>query len=281
MIEQARARIRRAGTRRQIQGVMRGKNRHVKVGLDDHEVDLSLLVSQAARRLADDSIEMQWLQYVFQLSGTAVAALNGLASKSVHTQARSVRMVGALRMEQAVPWVAMLLNSPEPVVADAAARALGRIGGWRSAQALSTAIQRIGPRRTLITALARSAPDLFVEAGLSGGQRPVVLNSMALAAGLRRRHTAVGPLLALLVSGNRHQRVVSCRSLGWIGARTAVPMVTAALADREWRVRVAAAKALGAFRTARSKAEIEALLADRNPRVRRAAQQALRMLEGR
>src|SRR3989442_8791590 len=77
-----------------------------------------------------------------------------------------------MRMEQAVPWLTSLLWSKAPAVRDAAARALARIGGVRSAGALLMAIQRIGPRPSLIVALARAAPDLHLEAVLGASQRP-------------------------------------------------------------------------------------------------------------
>ena len=73
-----------------------------------------------------------------------------------------------------VTWLAPLLESKDRAVADAAARALGRIGGAQSARVLLMAIQRAGLRRTLIGELARAAPDLFLEVtgdGAPSGQR--------------------------------------------------------------------------------------------------------------
>ena len=105
-----------------------------------------------------------------------------------------------------------------------------------------------------------------------------MIPAVAAAAGLRRRQTAVGPLLALLVSGSRKERVVACRALGWIGARRSVPVLIAAIADREWKVRLSAAKSLAALHAPARGAALEALLADRHPRVQKAGRQAQRRL---
>src|SRR5439155_48680 len=149
-------------------------------------------------------------------SGVADAVVAGLAEDDPLQLERCCRILGALRLEPAVPWLAPLLRSEHVAVSDRAARALGRIGGIRSAEALLAATRRAGTRRTLVVALARAAPDLFIETVLSSRRRPGLLGAAALAAGLRRRHTAVGPLLALLDSGTRRHRAISCRALGWM-----------------------------------------------------------------
>src|SRR5438552_3498450 len=108
----------------------------------------------------------------------------------------------------------------------------------------------------------------------SGPARPT-------AAGLRRRQTAVGPLIGLLERGSRRERVIGCRALGWIGSRTAVPIITRALGDRDWKIRMSAAKALGALRAQSAKDDLKYLQIDRNARVRKAAAQALYRLRPR
>ena len=112
----------------------------------------------------------------------------------------------------------------------------------------------------------------------SDPQRPNVVPAAALAAGLRRRHTAIGPLLALLIHGNRKERVISCRSLGWIGAGTATSVLLGALEDVDWKVRMSAAKSLASLGAQLAVPNLERLLDDRNPRVVKAARSALRRL---
>jgi HEAT repeat protein len=168
-----------------------------------------------------------------------------------------------------------LLESDDRPVSDAGARALGKIGGARSATALVLAIQRKGLNRRFIVELARAAPDLFVEAALTKPQRSAVRPALAIAAGLRGRQTAVGPLIRLMEDGTRRERVISCRALGWIGSGTAVPTITRALGDRDWKIRLSAAKALGALRAQSAQRELTYLRIDRNASVRKAAEQAL------
>lgn len=278
-IERVRVRMRQTAIRRALQSIAAGKPAHLSLSLDERGIDVARSVTQFTRSLPPHSAAVRRIASALERSGIARAALDGLGSTSQRHRVRSARMVGELRIESAVPWLSMLLAGGNPAMVEPTARALGRVGGWRSAEVLIAGVHRVGPRRILITELARAAPDLFLEAGLSRAERPLVVNALAVAAGLRRRHAAVGPLIALLLTGNRAQRVISCRSLGWIGARTAVPVITDALSDREWRVRISAAKALGALGAKESKARIAELLADRNPQVRKSAEAALRRLE--
>src|SRR3989442_15545501 len=114
-------------------------------------------------------------------------------------------MAGPLAMHLAAPWLPSLVLAHEPVVRHAAAKALGKIGGTRSAEALLRAIQRRGPTPTLIVELARAAPDLFLETALCVPQRTGVKGAVAVAAGLRRRPAAGTPLPPPPGSGNRRE----------------------------------------------------------------------------
>lgn len=275
-IEHVRLKMRRAVIRHELQSVAAGKQGTLSLGLDERGIDVAQSVTQFTRHLPPHSVEMGRIVAAFERSGIAYAAIDGLASSNVRHRITSARMVGALRMEKAIPWLSMLLASGQPALVEPAARTLGRVGGWRSAEILVAGIRRSGPRRVLVTELARAAPDLFLEVGLSRAEKPTVINALAIAAGLRRRHAAVGPLTALLLAGTRAQRAISCRSLGWIGARTAIPLITDALSDYEWRVRISAAKALAALDARESAHKIAALRWDHNLRVRKAALSALR-----
>jgi HEAT repeat protein len=163
-------------------------------------------------------------------------------------------------------------------VRDAAARALGRIGGTASAEALLRAIRRDRPTRTLIVELARAAPDLFLETALCSPKRAGTRSAVVIAAGLRGRRAAVSPLLALLVSGNRKERAVACRALGWIRAEIALPTVAASLGDGDWKVRMSAVKALTRLGVGAYVFELQALRSDPDPRVRRTGRIATRRL---
>ena len=274
-MEQARAGMRRAAFKRQVEAVAAGSTTSLPIDLDDGAGDVAAVVAEVARPLQPQSPSLARLVAAFHRSGAADAIVAGLAEEDpVHVQ-KCCRIIGALRLEAAVPWLSPLLRSNHLAVSDSAARALGRIGGIRSAEALLAATRRAGTRRTLVVALARAAPDLFIETVLSSRRRPGLLGAAALAAGLRRRHTAVGPLLALLDSGTRRHRAISCRALGWMRAGRAIPVLTAALTDPDWRVRMAAAKALGELHAQAQFKELDVLLTDRDPRVRKAAKQSL------
>jgi HEAT repeat protein len=229
--------------------------------------------------MAVDSRPLRRLVAVLMNSGAVDAAVERFDAKSIHQRVGAVRAIGAIRLYEAVGRVAPLLASKDRPVFNAAARALGRIGGTHSASALLFAIHRRGANRRLVSELARSAPDLFIESALTEPARPGVRSALVLAAGLRRRRTAISQLIALVQAGSRRERVVSCRALGWIGAMTAVPVIADALGDRDWKIRMSAAKALGALRAPAATRDLRYLIADRNPRVREAARLALRRIE--
>jgi len=278
VIEHARVSVGRSMVRRRLRAVADGRAAAIEIDLHRGPVDVVGELAHLTARMADGSPPLARLQAAFDRTGACDAAIDGLASRVAVHRIRSARSVGALKAERAVAWVAPLLSADEAEVREAAARALGRIGGVRSADALGRAIERRGATRTLIVELSRAAPDLYLEAALFGPRRAGVIPAVAAAAGLRRRQTAVGPLLALLVSGSRKERVVACRALGWIGARRSVPVLIAAIADREWKVRLSAAKSLAALHAPARGAALEALLADRHPRVQKAGRQAQRRL---
>src|SRR5439155_1673799 len=215
--------VSRAALERQVEAVAAGSGDRLPIDLEDGAFDVATVVAEVAWPLQPQSAALTRLVVALHRSGVADAVVAGLAEDDPLQLERCCRILGALRLEPAVPWLAPLLRSEHVAVSDRAARALGRIGGIRSAEALLAATRRAGTRRTLVVALARAAPDLFIETVLSSRRRPGLLGAAALAARLRRRHTAVGPLLALLDSGTRRHRAISCRALGWMRAGTAIP----------------------------------------------------------
>jgi HEAT repeat protein len=276
-IHRARVGLRRSALRRQLQAVAAGKSKHISIDLDDSGA--AEIVEEIASGLRSDSFALDLLVVAFKDSKTADALVERMSSKSVRERVTSARIAGALRIYEIVPWLSPLLAAKDPSVTDAAARALGKIGGSPSASALLFAIRRRGPNRRLISELARGAPDLFIESALGEGQKPTVRPALAIAAGLRRRHTAISHLAMLVQRGSRRERVISCRALGWIGAATTIPLIRDSLRDRDWKIRLSAAKALGALRAASCRAELEYLCVDRNPRVRKAAKQSLYLID--
>lgn len=213
-----------------------------QLGLRGHE-----LIWEFCERLPLGSPRLQRLAASLRASRSTDDLVKRLGGGHRDTQLRNLRILGALRLENALPWMAPLLASPDPLVRSAAARTIGRIGGRDAAQALLLNMHRRGATRTAISQLAVGAPDQFLESELRHPRYPAVRWAAAAAAGLRRRRSAVGPLVGLLESGNRRERAVSCRALGWIGAAAAIPAVAAALQDRDPRVRASAMRSLAAL----------------------------------
>jgi HEAT repeat protein len=276
-LQRARARVRRAALRRRLEAVAEGKSDDATLPRDD-ALDADSVLAAVASGLDPDGAPMQRLIACLVNAGAIDQIVDSLESASPHQRVAAIRALGAVRMYEAVSWVAPLLAAPERPVRDAAARMLGQVGGAQSASALLGAIYRGGFRRRLVLELARSAPDHFVESAMSQPFRRAARPALALASGLRRRRTAAGPLMTLVSRGSRRERLIGCRALGWIGAASAAPVIAEALNDRDWKIRMSAAKALGRLRADGARAELLHLEADRNPRVRLAASAALRRI---
>lgn len=274
-IQRARSRARRKAIRHQMLLVAYGRSTRVNFELDEAGLDVASVVEEVVRRVGHDEVAIQLLSVAFENSLITDAVIERLGANGVRDRVDAARIIGALRFTETTSWLRPLLKARDHSVCDSAARALGKIGGTRAASALVAAIARRGPNRRLVCELAHGAPDLFIETALAEPQKESVRPALAIAAGLRRRRTAISPLIGLLENGNRRERVISCRALGWIGASSAVPMICHALEDRDWKVRMSAAKALGALQASSCRYELEGLLSDRNPRVRKAAQQSL------
>lgn len=263
--------------RAHVRSIATGKLSRLQINLSDRNFDPTPIVIEFAGSLSSSGELYARLLAAIRHPSVANHVIDNLGSRDPALQARSARMAGAFQMEEAVPWIAPLLWSRESAVRVAAARALGRIRGIRSADALLSAIQRNGPRPVLIIALARAAPDLYLESILSLRRPRGVQPAVAIAAGLRGRRTAVAPLIAQMGVGSARLCAASSRALGWIRSSDGIPVLVDALGHRDWRVRLSAAKALGGINSFWPSSQLHACLVDRNASVRAAAQNALRM----
>lgn len=276
-LQRAHARVRRVALRRRLEAVAEGKSDDASLPRDE-PLDADTVLAAVARGLDPHGAAMQRLIACLVNAGALDQIVDSVESAPVHQRVAAIRALGALRLYEAVSWVAPLLSAPERPIRDAAARMLGQVGGAQSASALLGAIYRRGYQRRLVLELARSAPDHFVESALSQPLKRGARPALALASGLRRRRAATGPLMTLVSRGSRRERQISCRALGWIGAVTAAPVIAEALGDGDWKIRMSAAKALGQLRAVGARSELRKLEADRNPRVRLAASAALRRI---
>src|SRR5207247_1817700 len=153
-MEQARAGMRRAALKRQVEAVAAGSGDRLPIDLEDGAFDVATVVAEVAWPLQPQSASLTRLVVALHRSGVADAVVAGLAEEDPLQLERCCRILGALRLEPAVPWLAPLLRSEHVAVSDRAARALGRLGGIRSAEALLAATRRAGTRRPLVAAKA-------------------------------------------------------------------------------------------------------------------------------
>jgi HEAT repeat protein len=212
-----RADANRSALRRSVRAVATGGRETLQVDLSDTALDLPGIFDAATSEFGAGSVEFQRIAMGLKRTGAYDTVVDQLAAGDAVRRARSARIAGALRLEQAVPWLGGLLHATDPGTRQAAARALGRIGGARSAEILLRAIGRRPFTASLVISLAHASPDLFLESALTtcaGEAREMV----AVAAGLRRRMASVGPLLDLVASGTSRERSAARRALRSLGA---------------------------------------------------------------
>jgi HEAT repeat protein len=266
----------RAAFRMRLHQVAEGRTQARALDLGSTPDESASILAAECRRLPVGSPALKRLIAGLHRSGALDRIVDGLAARDRNVQLRSLRLAGALRLEAAVPWLEPLLASSHEPLRAAAARALGRIGGVRAANALVRGLTwRRGSTVRLVMELARAVPDLYLEAKLVDPQHLRIRSSLAIAAGLRRRRTTLPVLLDLLQNGSRTERTVSARAIGWIGSPEPGLSLVYALSDPDWQVRNAAAKALG-WLTEVGESELTFSLLDRQARVRRSTGDALR-----
>ncbi len=172
-IGRARAKVRQAAVRRQLEGVVSGASRSLAFDLARMGDDAVVVIRRMRAERRWGRPEITRLAAALASSGVLNLVIDGLASDDPAMAVRCARMTGALELERAVLWLEPLLRSDDPAVVEAGARALGSIGGTRSAEALTNAIQRRGPETPPPGCLRTAACGPFARA------RP-----MALGAGL-------------------------------------------------------------------------------------------------
>jgi HEAT repeat protein len=276
VVDAARRGMVRGRIRARLQTVLAGTAGAVAVEPGWRVDDVAVCVGEICQELRGDPFTLHRLSTALRRGTVHAFLLDGLQEADVPAKRRIIAVLGRLEMEDAVPWLAPLLGSPIEAVRIEAARALGRIGGARASDALVKALYwRRGSSTRLVMELARAAPNLYLERALVNPHHSGIRAWLAVAAGLRRRRTAVASLVHVIASGSRTERIAACRALGWIGDPTVVPAIQYLLDDAGWQVRAAAAKALGQIGEPESERELLRGLQDRNLRVRRSVEAAL------
>lgn len=213
----------RSTVRRSVRSVASGAKEALRVDLSDTSIDLPGIFDEATAEFGAVSIEFQRIAMGLKRTGAYDTVVDQLAAGDAVRRARSARLAGALRLEQAVPWLGGLLHAMDSETRQAAARALGRIGGARSAETLLRAIGRRPATPSLLISLAHASPDLFLETVLSTPAGEAPREMVAVAAGLRRRMASVRPLVDLLESGTPAERAAARRALRSLGAARPAP----------------------------------------------------------
>jgi hypothetical protein len=264
---------------RNVRAVASGTASTLLVDLGDADLDPGSVFLGVTRNLPAGSPTLARLVGALRSSGTVDRMMDGLAAEDTRRCKRCAHLAGALRLDSAVPWLGMLLNATERPLRRTAARALGRIGGTRSADLLLAALRsrRLPPSR-LIIELSRAAPDLYLESCMRLPQNTAVRAQLAAAVGLRGRRSGIETLRRLAAEGTERERATAVRGLGLIANPEPGPEFKSALAHRSWRVRRAAARALGEIGDRSWLPELQETLYDAHPSTRYAAARALRLV---
>lgn len=167
---------------------------------------------------AQPGLMSQWrVTQAFMRSGLDRELLDSLAHPDPGVRIAGARLCGALRLSDAVPWLADLLEDPDRGVRDAAVRALGKTGGRRAVDALVGAADRIPPIRLAIE-LYHAASDFELESLLRRPVSPKAEVPIIMACGLSGDVLRAPRLLG--VAQDRHLesrlRIAACRALSMI-----------------------------------------------------------------
>lgn len=245
MLAAARSAMRRSAAKRLVLAAAGSEGESFAIDLEELGPEGAAILCDFAAGELPGSARLRRLTAALERTGSLDRLVTDLEDEDRTRQVFALRILGALRVEPATSWVVPMLDSRDPAVRDAAARSLGRIGGAAAAEALMRSVVRRGPRRMLLAELARCAPDQYLESAIRRPHAPGVRFAAAVAAGLRRRRSAVAPLMDMLTRGSVAERAAACRSLGWIGSATAIAALRSAQAEPA--LRLSASRALQAL----------------------------------
>lgn len=201
---------------------------------------------QAALNRPGVGVTGHWMVHeLLRRSALEDGLIDALASPDPLTRAGAARVCGAARIPDSELWIADLLEDEDPRVRQAAATALGALGGRRAVDALITGAIVI-PLHRLTIALARAMSDLDVEGLLRQPANERVAVAIVLSCGLRCDVLRISPLMGIAHDRRWPQqvRLAACRALAAIGDRSAADgLHRLAEGDADPRVRAGASKA--------------------------------------
>ena len=178
-------------------------------------------------------------------AGIDAAILDAMVSPEARTKIAAARLAGALRLADAVAWLADLLADPDDEVHKSAAHALGRTGGRRAVEALVDAAERSHPYDLAVN-LARAASDIDLDGLLRQTEGSPAAVAVALACGLRADALRFPRLVAIArdPAAVPDLRAAACRALGMIGDRAAAGVLRNLTYDHDSVVSSAANRGL-------------------------------------
>jgi HEAT repeat protein len=176
------------------------------------------VISRALERAGTGLAAQLTVLNAFRRSRLDTELVNSLADPDPAVRIAGARLCGVLRLPDAVPWLADLLDDQVPAVREIAVRALGEAGGRRVVEALITRSDRL-PQYRVAKELARAASDIDLESLLrqTGDVKTIV--TVLMACGLRGDALRT-PLLVRMAQDRQCEtevRVAACRALAMIG----------------------------------------------------------------
>ncbi|HEX9099622.1 MAG TPA: HEAT repeat domain-containing protein [Candidatus Dormibacteraeota bacterium] len=179
---------------------------------------VSDVISAALETAGNGLVAQLAVTKTFRRSGLEPDLLNSLASPDPAVRMAGARLCGALRLTDAVPWLADMLDDPSPAVRDVAIRSLANAGGRRAVNALLARADRL-PSYRLAKALAQAASDIDLESLVRDAIPAPTKVTVLMACGLRRDALLV-PLLVRMALDRQCEtqiRVAACRALAMTG----------------------------------------------------------------
>jgi HEAT repeat protein len=202
------------------------------------------VISAALESAGNGLMSQLAITHTFRRSGLEPELLNSLASPDPALRIAGARLCGALRLPDAVPWLADLLDDASPAVRDVAVRSLANAGGHRVVAALMARADHL-PSYRLAQALARAASDIDLESLL---REPIPVKTkvtVLMACGLRG-DALYGPLLVRMAQDRQCEteiRVAACRALAMIGEPAGADAMRTLATEQDETVRRASVRA--------------------------------------
>jgi HEAT repeat protein len=202
------------------------------------------VISAALENAGNGLMPQLTVTQTFRRSGLEADLIDSLASSDPAVRSAGCRICGALRLPNAVPWLADLLDDPSPAVRDVAIRSLADVGGHRVVAALLARADRL-PSYRLAMALARAASDIDLESLLREPGSVKTMVTVLMACGLRR-DALHGHLVVRMAQDQECEteiRVAACRALAMIGEPAGADGMRLLATDPDEAVRNASVRA--------------------------------------